>query len=534
MSSVLQSSNREIVTSSTSDLFLRHRLKVVEDLWESVLRQECGQELVDLLNQLRDLGSPEGQAAQFKESEVRLIVEKLDLNAAIRASRAFALYFQLINIIEQRYEQRHQHQAQTNINSANFNFSSDNTYPELSSPGEVAQPVVPGADMLEKTLQSKPASKRQMGTFQWLFPHLRHLNVPPQQIERLIKNLDVRLVFTAHPTEIVRHTIRDKQRRIAKILQQLDQVEEELQSVGLVSSWESIALVEQLTEEIRLWWRTDELHQFKPTVLDEVDYTLHYFQEVLFDAVPKLYQRLKVSLYNSFPYLSPPRYNFCKFGSWVGSDRDGNPSVTPQVTWQTACYQRNLVLEKYCQSVRSLIELLSLSLHWSDVLPELLDSLEQDRVKMPEIYEKLAIRYRQEPYRLKLAYILKRLENTRDRNWRFYTGEVQQRELTETEPVSIYQTGIEFLTELELIKRTLTETGLSCSDLENLICQVQIYGFNLAHLDIRQESSHHSDAFNEITEYLQILPRSYSNLNESERVEWLVQELQTRTSFNSG
>ena len=177
-------------------------------------------------------------------------------------------------------------------------------------------------------------------------------------------------------------------------------------------------------EEIRLWWRTDELHQFKPTVLDEVEYTLHYFEEVLFDAIPELYHRLKQALNASYPYLKPPSYNFCKFGSWVGSDRDGNPSVTPKVTWQTACYQRHLVLEKYIAAVKRLNEFLSLSLHWSDVLPELLESLDRDRSEIPDVYEQLAIRYRQEPYRLKLAYVQQRLENTRDRNRRLYKGEV--------------------------------------------------------------------------------------------------------------
>src|SRR5574338_434644 len=101
MSSLIRSSDQEIATSSSSDLFLRHRLKVVEDLWESVLQSECGQELVDLLKQLRDLCSPEGQATDSPTSSVHKLIEKLDLNAAIRASRAFALYFQLINIVEQ-------------------------------------------------------------------------------------------------------------------------------------------------------------------------------------------------------------------------------------------------------------------------------------------------------------------------------------------------------------------------------------------------------------------------------------------------
>ena len=141
------------------------------------------------------------------------------------------------------------------------------------------------------------------------------------------------------------------------------------------------------------------------------------------------------------------------------------------MTWQTSCYQRSLVLEKYINSIGQLIQLLSLSLHWSEVLPELLESLEQDRLQMPEVYDRLAIRYRQEPYRLKLAYVQKRLENTRDRNWRLYQEENWQRQIPDPRTAAIYRSGAEFLDELRLIQRNLVETGLSCSALETLIAQ---------------------------------------------------------------
>lgn len=514
------------VSVMTSELFLRHRLKMVEDLWESVLRQECGQALVDLLNQLLDLCSPEGQAASSEESEALKVVEQLELNEAIRAARAFALYFQLINIVEQHYEQRDQ-QQQYRAAQETFVDEANPSYWNLEAVGETPHSFNSlESDLLPKHTPTKPVSRRGIGTFQWLFPRLKHLNVPPQQIQKLLDQLEVWLVFTAHPTEIVRHTIRDKQRRIARILRELDRIEGS--SSSATTSWEAQSLRDRLMEEIRLWWRTDELHQFKPTVLDEVDYTLHYFQEVLFDAMPLLYQRLQHALEGSFSQMKLPLYNFCRFGSWVGSDRDGNPSVTPQVTWQTACYQRRLVLEKYIQSVKRLIDLLSLSLHWSDVLPDLLESLEQDRMHFPEVYDRLAIRYRQEPYRLKLAYIQKRLETTSDRNEQLYHGDWQQPENTEWPEAAYYRSGDEFLTELRLIQRNLSETGLSCRDLDHLICQVEIFGFTLAHLDIRQESTRHSDAMASIVEYLQILPKSYDEMSEAERVEFLSRELQTR------
>ncbi len=506
----------------TSDLFLRHRLKIVEDLWEAVLRQECGQELVDLLNQLREMCSPEGQATTFAESDVLQVVEKLDLNEAIRAARAFALYFQLINIVEQHYEQRDQQQQYRAAREAAPSSNIKHDYgqsPETTSSLE--------ADLLAKSMHESNL-RREVGTFHWLFPKLKRLNVPPQQIQRLIDQLDVWLVFTAHPTEIVRHTIRDKQRRIAKILRELDRVEDNLKSMGLSSSWEAESLRDQLTEEIRLWWRTDELHQFKPTVLDEVDYTLHYFQEVLFDAIPHLYQRLKQGLHSSFPGMQMPRYNFCQFGSWVGSDRDGNPSVTPHVTWQTACYQRRMVLEKYVHSLDHLIDLLSLSLHWSDVLPDLLESLEQDQQRMPDVYEQLSVRYRQEPYRLKLSYIQKRLRNTLVRNEQMYNSDALPQEIPEYDEAIVYSSGKNFLAELRMIQRNLSETGLNCRDLDHLICQVEIFGFNLAHLDIRQESTRHADTLNEIADYLQVLPKPYNEMSESEKTIWLATELQTR------
>ncbi|WP_138501405.1 phosphoenolpyruvate carboxylase [Nostoc sp. PA-18-2419] len=523
MSSLLYSSSPTANIYPVSELFLRHRLQVVEELWESVLRQECGQNMVDLLRQLRDLCSPEGQTTNDQASSAVKLIEQLNINEAIRAARAFALYFQLINIIEQEYEQRQQlsrYEAQTEATDPqtppNANYSSNQR--------EEDAPVSKGlaADLLAKNYVQK-AQVQLKGTFAALFPYLFKLNVPPQQIQRLIAQLDVRLVFTAHPTEIVRHTIRDKQRQVVQLLQKLDGLENSSISTGVGYPWEAADVREQLLEEIRLWWRTDELHQFKPTVLDEVDYALHYFQEVLFDGIPQLYKRFKYTLANTFPWLEPPSKNFCSFGSWVGSDRDGNPSVTPEITWKTACYQRKMVLGRYIQSVKQLIELLSVSMHWSDVLPDLLESLELDQSQLSEVYDALALRYRQEPYRLKLAYVLKRLENTRDRNLALYN-----RETPKNQDSPLYRSGAEFLAELRLIQRNLTETGLNCRALEDLICQVEIFGFNLTQLDIRQESSRHSDALNEILEYLQVLPRPYDELSEPERVTWLTQELQTR------
>ncbi|WP_019504989.1 phosphoenolpyruvate carboxylase [Pleurocapsa sp. PCC 7319] len=526
MSSVVQSSiadPQEVNVLSASYLLLRHRQKLVEDLWESVLLSECGEEMLKLLKQMRSLSSAEGQVTDsLPESSVPQLIEKLSLNDAIQTARAFALYFQLTNIIEQHYECREQklsrrvtHTSATPAKSNGNGISSANSM----------QPTV---DQLEeKWVEPSISSSSKAGLFHWLFPYLKEINMPPLMLQRLLDQLDIRLVFTAHPTEIVRHTIRKKQRRISHILEQLDVAEEVMREMGLSDSWEASEAVNQLTEEIRLWWRTDELHQFKPKVLDEVDYSLHYFQEVLFDVIPQLASRMKQSLASSFPHLSAPTHNFCYFGSWVGSDRDGNPFVTPQVTWETACYQRSIVIEKYLKSIEQLRELLSLSLHWSDVRQELLDSLEQDQQQMPEIYEELAIRYRQEPYRLKLAYIARRLKSTLERNQALASAAGRQA-ISEINTDNIYASGEEFVAELKLMQSSLAATSLHCRELDNLICQAEVYGFTLVELDFRQDSSRHSDAIAEITAYLQVLPKPYNELSEPEKTAWLIQELKTR------
>ncbi|MEM8829818.1 MAG: phosphoenolpyruvate carboxylase [Cyanobacteria bacterium P01_G01_bin.19] len=532
MSSVVQSSVADREDSSimaASYLLLRHRQKLVEDLWESVLRSECGQEMLDLLQKMRSLSSAEGQVTDsFSQSTVPKLIEELTLDDAIQAARAFALYFQLTNIVEQHYESREQKlarrvtQISTSSNGHYQNGSGLNIKPEKTDN------KVPGLEHLEENwIEPSISSSNKAGLFHWLFPYLQEINMPPLMLQRLLDQLDIRLVFTAHPTEIVRHTIRKKQRRISHILEQLDRAEEVMREVGLPESWEANEATNQLTEEIRLWWRTDELHQFKPKVLDEVDYSLHYFQEVLFDVIPQLATRLKQSLNASFPNLVAPTHNFCYFGSWVGADRDGNPFVTPQVTWETACYQRSIVIEKYLKSIEQLRELLSLSLHWSDVRQELLDSLEQDQQQMPGIYEKLAIRYRQEPYRLKLAYIAKRLENTLERNHALSTVAGRQ-SISEINTDNIYASGAEFIAELKLMQSSLAATSLHCRELDNLICQAEVYGFTLVELDFRQDSSRHSDAIAEITAYLQVLPKPYDELSEAEKTAWLIQELKTR------
>ncbi len=504
MESIKQDKNNNVDLITNNDPLDKYR-DLVEDLWVSVLKEECPNDQAERLIQLKELSyfnEADKKSSKVFTKDIINIVNSMDLAESIAAARAFSLYFQLVNILEQRVEEDRYIQSFTNKDVKKLPENLDPFAPALAR-------------------QNAPV------TFRELFYRLRKLNVPPGKLEELLQEMDIRLVFTAHPTEIVRHTIRHKQTRVANLLKKI-QIEK------FLTKEEINSLKTQLKEEVRLWWRTDELHQFKPSVLDEVDYALHYFQQVLFNAMPQLRFRISEALSENYPDVQMPSESFCNFGSWVGSDRDGNPSVTTEITWKTACYQRQLMLDRYIDATSNLRDQLSVSMQWSQVSSSLLESLETDRVKFPEIYEARATRYRSEPYRLKLSYILEKLRLTQERNnlladggWKLaLEDELDDKNLDHVENLH-YRSVNEFTYDLELIKNSLNSTDLSCEAVNKLLTQVHIFGFSLASLDIRQESTRHSDAIQELTNYLDVaIP--YDQMSEEEKIKWLIQELKTK------
>ncbi|MEM9948861.1 MAG: phosphoenolpyruvate carboxylase, partial [Cyanobacteria bacterium P01_D01_bin.36] len=215
-----RSENSQVTTATghspevvTQEWLLRHRLKRVEETWASVLEEECGPKLVALLTRLRQLCAPDGQANAADDAPVLQLIAELELSDAIKMARAFALYFQLINIVEQHYEQRGQQQQyraaseDAAIASAETLEGSNGQNAETSASQAATQAPnngFTGQSAITESLQSTDSgaeNMRDVGTFYWLFPTLKRLNVPPKMIQRLLDQLDVRLVFTAHPTE---------------------------------------------------------------------------------------------------------------------------------------------------------------------------------------------------------------------------------------------------------------------------------------------------------------------------------------------
>src|SRR5262249_44280830 len=149
----------------------------------------------------------------------------------------------------------------------------------------------------------------------------------PDAIFEALQRVCVTPVFTAHPTEVTRHTVRLKRRRIASYLERLDRLP--------LAETEAKELASQILAEGTSLWQTDEVRLKKPTVQDEVYMGLDYFPMVLFDALPRLYAEMQDALSSSLRSSrddSSELPDVLQFGSWIGGDRDGNPYVTARTT----------------------------------------------------------------------------------------------------------------------------------------------------------------------------------------------------------
>ena len=243
--------------------------------------------------------------------------------------RAFSMYFHLINVAEQNHRIRRQRQYQLE----------DDT---------IVQP-----DSIESAILS-----------------LKENNINEDMIQDVLNKLSLELVITAHPTEATKRSILEIQQRIAVILKSLDH--------PLLTKRERRKLEESLFNEVTILWQTDELRHNKPTVLDEVRNGLYYFDQTLFEVLPEIHREVENCLeknYSTYKWEVP---NFLRFGSWIGGDRDGNPNVTPEVTWETLRKQRKLVLKKYKNVLIDLMKRYSHSTTRVEVSQELLHTLEEE------------------------------------------------------------------------------------------------------------------------------------------------------------
>ncbi|MDX1696901.1 MAG: phosphoenolpyruvate carboxylase, partial [Thiohalobacterales bacterium] len=332
------------------------------------------------------------------------------------------------------------------------------------------------------------------------------------EIQKLLDQLLYLPVFTAHPTEATRRTLMHALRRIFLISEKLDDTR-----LGMEERNEIKADIKQ---QIQVLWKTDEVRAYKPTVEDEIRNGLYYFRESLFQAVPKTYRYLEKSLRSVYgvrgfaPSIHVPG-GLLRFGSWIGGDRDGNPYVKPATTALALRLHMREVLVMYRQRVEVLGRRLTHSSRLCRFSAEFTDALSRDEADYRNACRNFPNAYEHELYRRKLCIIAHRL----DLNLAIVDARIADPGRDCSDLQTGYATEDDFLNDLQLIRRSLLADGddsVADADLQDLIRLVETFGFFLMHLDIRQESTRHTEAVSEI---LAMLPDSadYAALDEGAR-----------------
>lgn len=349
-----------VITPTDTELVeagLRAEIRLLGQLLGETLRAHEGQALYELEESIRL--QTKALRQEFDAEREAALVEQLDgvaLNDAARLVRAFATYFQLVNLAE-----------------------------------------------LER--QARSVSNEDGSALSESIARLREHGVTAERITQVLAELDVRPVLTAHPTEAVRRSILDHQDRIGEQLAQLR---------APLPPAERERVRQRIAMQIEVLWHTDEVRSVRPRVLDEVANALFYFERTFFDAIPDVHQQLVDAIGRYFPSVSTPRTPATRLGSWVGSDQDGNPNADANMLTQTLALQRRALLTLYRERVRSLARDLSLSTRLTTVSPQLATSINKDERELPDYASTLNPGTVEEPYRRKLSFIWERLGATLD------------------------------------------------------------------------------------------------------------------------
>jgi phosphoenolpyruvate carboxylase len=411
-----------------------------------VLRNHSRKRVLVVVERLRE-GFIQLRKEDDPQLRTRLMkrIDGLDAQTLTEVIRAYSLYFKLLNIAE---EVNHFLDRRDRVTAGGplWRGSFDHTVREFAAAG---------IDALK---------------FQSLLEHLTYFPV-----------------FTAHPTEAQRRTTLETQRRIFLLILDLHRQK--------LNQEEQQDLLGQILGEILILWKTDEVRVHKPQVTDEVKQGLYFFRESLFHAIPKVYRNLERAVRRVYGEAQPIWIpSFIRFGSWIGGDRDGNPFVHPETTELTVRLHCELILHEYSQKLERLSHILSHSSAWCQPSVAFLNSLDEDEDYWFDVMQQSQRRYSYEPYRRKLAIMRHRIEAT--------CTQIQARMRNEERKhVHGYSEAREFLNDLYLLRDSLIghgDTNAAEGELKDLIRLAETFGFHLVHLDIRQESTRHTQAVTEL------------------------------------
>jgi phosphoenolpyruvate carboxylase len=304
-------------------------------------------------------------------------------------------------------------------------------------------------------------------------------------------------VITAHPSEVRRKSVLDRQAAIADALAILK----------TASDSETKRLAEEtLTREVAIFWRTRLLRGVRIAVSDEIENAIFYFERSFLPALPSLYARWRTVLGEA-----PP--TFLTVGSWVGGDRDGNPNVTAEVMRQALAHQARAVLRFYLEHIHRLGADLSISSTLTGVSPALKAMAEAAQDPSPHRAD--------EPYRQAITGVYARLSAT----YVILTGETPPRPPAHVSPP--YDRPDELRSDLQTILDSLLAhhgPAFARGPLPDLIRAVDVFGFHLATLDMRQNSAVHARVVGELLAKAGVCA-DYQSLDEDARCALLLREL---------
>ena len=310
-------------------------------------------------------------------------------------------------------------------------------------------------------------------------------------VKQALPHLSLDLIITAHPSEATKRQVLEIQKRLGLLLKELDN--------PILTEKEINFIEENILNEVAILWQTNELHSKKPTVSDEVSSGLYYFDQTIFDVLPDIHRELSLSLRKHFPEETWKVPNFLRFGSWIGGDRDGNPFVTHDVTWKTLELQRDLVIKKYLEVIDYLINRYTYCTTRIKVSAELNQLIAKKEDRYLDDSEKWPVET--EMYRRALTFI------------RYRVTQVGKSD-------DGYKTTDELLKDVKIIRESL-KNHLPFQDelrrINRFIRQIELFGFHLASLEVRNHSGEHEAAIAEILAKINIT-KDYANLPEKEKI----------------
>jgi phosphoenolpyruvate carboxylase len=411
-----------------TDALLREDVKRLGALVGEILAEQVAPEFLREVEALR-IAAIRRREAGAPIAELSQRLDGLPLDRAELLVRAFAAYFQAVNLAERVHRIRRRRDYQ-----------------------RLAEAPQPGG--LEDSLRQ-----------------LREAGVDAATVAALVQRLRIEPVFTAHPTEAVRRALLEKESEVVRCLvEDIDR--------GLTPQ-ERRADVERMRLALTASWQTDETPPEKPSVADEFEHVAFYLSDVLYRVLPVFHEVFEDALQAVYGEQAPALPPVLGFGSWVGGDMDSNPNVGAATISATLAGQRALALANYRRDLARLGEVLSQSSGRVPVAAELLRRSDDYARRLPKAAEKLKARHADMPYR------------------RFATMVSARLAATAQDKREGYGDAAEFVADLRLVEASLAANrgehagGFAVRRLRR---RAEAFGFHLATLDLRQESSRHDAA----------------------------------------